>query len=294
MKNSIVCVLFFVVSIAFNSANAQEKQTSAGDTSKIFIVEKNDGAEYIGKIILQDEREVLVETKKLGRIYIPRHEIKSIKEIENVKLSKDGDVILDEVFASRYFIATNGLPSKKGDSYIQWNLYGPDFQFGVAENLNLGIMTTWFGVPIIGSARYSIPLGDNLNLGVGSLLGTGSWAQLDWGLALPFACITIGSKKSNITLTGGYGLSFSKDNSDGQLLLSIAGITKLGEKISLVFDSFIVPNIGTDNNNFSILIPGIRWQADNKRAFQFGFAGLMMNGELAPFPLPMIQWYRKL
>jgi hypothetical protein len=45
---------------------------------------------------------------------------------------------------------------------------------------------------------------------------------------------------------------------------------------------------------FSLLIPGIRWQMDSNKAFQFGFGGIVTDGELVPAPIPMIQWFRKL
>lgn len=54
-------------------------------------------------------------------------------------------------------------------------------------------MTSWFGSPIIGSAKYSIPLNENTNLALGTLLGTGSWASPDYGIALPFAALSLGN-----------------------------------------------------------------------------------------------------
>jgi hypothetical protein len=293
MKNLFVYFVLFVTGILFSTANAQEVTDSSTISPKYYIVIKNDGSEYVGRILTQNEREVLLETKKLGKMYIPKHEISEIKEIEATKITKDGDLIAEEIFASRYFITTNGLSIKKGDSYIQWNIYGPDFQFAVADNLSLGLMTSWVGVPIIATAKYSIGLDDNLHLGLGALLGTGSWAQLNLGGALPFACLTIGNKSTNLNVSSGYGYIFNKDNGEGRLLLSIAGMTKTGKKISIVLDSFILPDI-SNSAGFGLFIPGIRWQSDSKKAFQFGFAGIYVDGEFQPVTFPMIQWYRKL
>jgi hypothetical protein len=294
MKNLLLYTSLITLSIFFFKVNAQEVLDSTKINSKTYIIIKNDGAQYVGKIITQNEREILIETIKLGKIYIPKYEIKKIEEIGDNKLNKNGELIPPESFSSRYFITTNGLPLNKGDNYIQWNLYGPDFQFGVAKNLNIGIMTSWLGVPIIGNAKYSIGLSEYLSLGVGALLGTGSWAQLNWGLLLPFSCITIGNKKNNLTFSGGYGVIFDKNINNGHLLLSVAGSTKLGDKISFVFDSFIVPKNKEDSYGFALFLPGIRWQMDSKKAFQFGFAAIQVEGKLAPLPIPMIQWYRKL
>lgn len=265
------------------------------DTAKVYILIKNDGTEFIGKIISRDAREILMKTERLGEVIIPMHEVREIRELKTGEISSSGEYIHEEVFATRYFISTNGLPIEQGESYVQWNLYGPDFQFGLGENFGVGIMTTWIGVPLIGTVKYSIPVADNANIAVGTLLGTGSWAAPEFGLVLPFAALTIGDRRTNINFSAGYGAAFMENESEGRSLFSIAGMTKLSSKISLVFDSFIAPAKSTsEDDGFALLIPGLRLQFKEKSAFQFGFAGIYANGELAPLPIPMIQWYRKL
>lgn len=252
------------------------------------IVIKHDGTEFIGKIISQDAREVLIDTKSIGKVIIPKHEIKEIRVLKDEDVNYAGIYIPKEIFSTRYFFTTNGLPVEKGESYTQWNLFGPDFQFSAGNNLGLGVMTSWFGVPIIGSAKYTFKLGKNSGLAIGTLLGTGSWAAPDFGLALPYSTLTFGDRRSNISFSAGYGAVWVDSDSDGRMLLSVAAMSKVGPKISLVFDSFIVPDA------FSVLIPGIRWQIKSEQAFQFGFAGLITNGELVPLPIPMLQWFRKI
>jgi hypothetical protein len=195
-------------------------------------------------------------------------------------------------------------------------LYGPDFQFGLGKNVGIGVMSTWVGMPIIGTLKYSFSKTEKLHYGFGLLAGTGSWALPEWGMALPFGVVTLGDKKNNINFSAGYGAIIEKGKSDGRFLFSIAGFSKVGKKISLVLDSFIMPagnyfneeeinyNPSTGYNEtiivrkrkegFALIIPGIRWQLDPNKAFQFGFAGLMVNGEAVPAPIPMIQWFRKL
>ena len=267
----------------------------ATDTTKIYIVVKNDGTEFTGKVLSRDAREILLETTNLGEVIIPMHEIREIRELKPGEVTSSGEYRPEEVFATRYFITTNGLPIEKGESYIQWNLYGPDFQFGIGENLGVGIMTTWVGVPLIGSAKYSWNIAEDVNMSAGALLGTGSWAAPDFGLALPFLALTFGDRRSNINFSGGYGAAFIEGNSEGRSLFAVAGMTKLGNKISLVLDSFIAPgDKSSDKEEFAILIPGLRIQFSEKNAFQFGFAGIYVDGEFAPVPVPMVQWYRKL
>lgn len=281
-------VLFFSVTLSTQYADAQIDT----DTTKTYLIIKNDGAEFIGKIISQDSREVVIVTKALGEIVIPKHEIREIRELKEDEITSEGTLRHSDIFSTRYFITTTGASIKKGDSYIIWNLYGPDIQFGVGDKFGVGVMTSWFGSPIIGTAKYSISIGKNSNLGLGTLLGTGSWASPEYGLALPYAALSFGDAQKNISFSVGYGATFGTDISGGRALFSVAGMSKVNDRLSLVFDSFIISGTGNDEGG-ALLIPGFRFQTDPDKAFQIGFAGVAAGGELIPFPLPMIQWFRK-
>ncbi len=290
--NYLILLIGFCICVLIPSAlSAQDyADTTKTQDNRLYIIINTDGTEFIGKLISQDAREVLIQTEKLGRVYIPRHLISEMRELLPNEY-KNGEFVSDDSFATRYFLTTNGLPLKKGDSYVQWNLYGPDFQFSVSDDFGVGIMTSWIGMPIIGTAKYSFHLGKDFHLGLGTLVGTGSWIKPDLFFALPFGSATLGNRKSNITLSGGYGYGSANGDGSGEALVSIAGLAKVNNKISIVLDSFIVPS---SRANLAVIVPGIRWSNKSDRAFQFGFAGLYFDGEVAPFPIPMVQWYRKL
>jgi hypothetical protein len=160
---------------------------------------------------------------------------------------------------------------------------GSGFEFGIAENFSVGVMTTWLAYPIIGTAKYSIPLAKNASLGLGLLAGTSTWgsSQFSWQFALPFASLTLGDRKKNITFSGGYGSVTTDGDNGGRALVSVAGMAKVGKKVSLVFDSFIFP-ANSDSGGGGLLIPGIRLQTANDKAFQFGFAGIVADGNVLP------------
>lgn len=304
------------------------------DTSATYIVVKNDGTEVIGKIVSMDAREVLLETKAIGQIIISKSTIKEIRILKNEDVNPQGVYAPDQVFATRYFITTNGLPMKKGDMYSQLNLFGPEIHYGVTENFGVGVMTSWFASPIVLTAKYSIKLDSMWHLGIGTLLGTGSWSFPDFYMALPFGALTYGNRKNNITFSAGYGavgykiekeiqtfnpttnkIDFTYTNvpySSGRTLLSVAGMATINKKISLIFDSFIVPDDGSDAGGFALIMPGLRFQTENNKAFQIGFAGIIANytekdynnmgqvigshkvRETIPLPIPMLTWFRKL
>lgn len=292
--------LILILSLGFTlTLNAQIKDDSSTvlNSNKLYVIIKNDGTEFVGKIISMNAREYLIDTKKMGLVYVPKHEIKDVKEVKEGELNATGEYIPSEVFSTRYFITTNALPIEQGESYVQWNLWGPDLQFGVRKNFGIGIMTSWVGIPVVGTAKYSFNLGKKFNAGIGTLIGTGSWAAPDFGLALPFGSLTYGDRRYNVNFSFGYGAIFSKGDAEGRALLSVGGMAKVGKKISLVLDSFIVPNSSNDpsqNNGIAIIIPGLRWQTNSNAAFQLGFAGIVYESNAEPIPIPMLQWYRKL
>lgn len=290
-KNSLFLVLFF---FAFLQTNAQT-DTSKNKGPKLYVITTNDGGEFIGEIISQDSKEILIKTQDRGEVSIPKYQVKEIKELAVGDINTSGVYIPAEVFSTRYFLTTNGLPIKKGENYILWSLWGPDFEFGIAENFSVGVMTTWLAYPLVGTAKYSIPLAKNASLGLGLLAGTSTWGSnvVSWQFALPFASLTLGDRKKNITFSGGYGSVANDGDNSGRALVSVAGMAKVGKKVSLVFDSFIFP-ANSDSGGGGLLIPGIRLQTANDKAFQFGFAGIVADGNVLPIPIPFVQWFKKI
>lgn len=285
-------------------AQTPADSTSQAPSEKVKIIQ-TDGTIRICKIISQNQTEVTVQLEDGRTIVIPQFAIKEIVPLSKSELSKSGKHLGDDMFSSRYFLTTNGFGLEK--SYVQWNLFGPDFQFRISNKFGVGIMTSWFGIPVIGTLKYADTLTENVSYGVGALLGTGSWFVPDFGLALPFAALTLGNRKTNINFSGGYGAVWSDGNSTGRFLCSVAGTAKISKNLSFVFDSFIMPevvttrkNIFTGNNEIvtlsalAVITPGLRIQNSQNSAFQFGFTGLYAADDWAPVPIPTVQWFRSL
>ena len=301
MKIKQILLATFLVLISLITADKAQAQVSNSiDSNKVYVIIKNDGSEFIGKIISSDMREVIMETQKLGAIAIPKHEIKIMKLLQTGDLGVAGSFIPNEPFATRYFITTNGLPIAKGESYITYNIFGPDIQYGLADNLGVGVITTWLGSPIIFTTKYSFEVSKNVNAAVGFLLGTSGWVG-NLGFAVPYGSFTLGDRKSNLTASLGYGSIWGIDANGGRAIVSIAGMRKVSKSISLVFDSFILPattpvvNVyGTYNRDQGgLIIPGVRFQTSENSAFQFGFAGTLSEGGIESFGIPYLQWFRK-
>jgi hypothetical protein len=273
------------------------------DQNKTYIIKTYDGATFVGKIKSHDTKEVLIETVKLGDVVVPTYQLEKIEEAKSTDITETGDYAKDNLFATRYFITTNGLPIKKGEAYALINWYGPDIQYGIADNVSVGIMTSWIGTPVIGNVKYSRKINDNVSLGLGALVGSLGWTSITTGGALPYAALTFGDRKSNFTVSGGYGAIWYDDydgyNVEGEALGSIAGMTRVSNSLTLVFDSFIIPGLSDETPFTTLLIPGVRFQRKENFALQLGLTGIYssdMNGEsggFAPIALPMFQVYWK-
>jgi len=315
-----------------------------GDTTKTVQkhqIIKHDGTKYIGEILSDDGREVLIETEALGKIYIPKADIASIKKIEEVESLMPGNFREAGPFISRYYFTNNALPFKKGDDYAMVQLYGPEVHFSVADNLSIGVMSTWIASPIGLAAKYSIKTGNekvNLSLGTimfssGYLFQARGWGGLHWG------SLTYGVPGKNITFSSGFGYVDLIENSRSTFetglqklnrgsVSSVAGIFPVGERSSFIFDSMvsfseqrnyqsyggyydingdyvsgmITYDSGTQMSAF--LMPGMRFQKHERRAFQIALAGVIQYSSIGfysgsttartrTFPVPMCSWFFK-
>ena len=278
-KLIIICSFIFSFNFGFS-------QTYPADSTKLVCITLNDGTKIIGKVTQNNERELTVSSTNGRRQIIPQYFVKTISDINESDMSKNGKYLGKDNYCTRYFLTTNGLPIEKGKNYIQWNLFGPDIQFSVSDHFGVGIVTSWIGNPVVGSFKYSNKISKNVHYAIGGLVGTTTWYGRA-GLALPFAALTFGNGRNNINFSSGYGAVWKGFESNGTALYSIAGMAKLSNKLSFVFDSFIT-------KEFGFFTPNLRYHFTETNAFQFGIAFLQAEGEFRRIPLPMFQWYRRL
>jgi hypothetical protein len=224
-----------------------QTQVTPGDTTE-YIIKLGNGNEYVGVIVQDDGRELLIESKSVGKIYLKKTEIISISKNDKAhSVVVDGEVWDNNTFSTRYFVTTNGLPIKKGENYYMINLYGPELHVAVSNSLNVGLMTTWIGAPFLFTLKKSFPTKrKDLNFALGSLTGNLGYLNSFKGVfSLNFMSITKGNRENNITFSSGVVFYnngpksqdyYSSVRSSG-ILNSIAGTLRIGKSTSLIFDS---------------------------------------------------------
>jgi hypothetical protein len=332
--------------------NSEPNASTSGDTTK-YVVIRNNGIEYVGLLLSDDGREVLIMTQTLGKVYIPKSEIKSIKPLDYSEEVKKGEYTGGGVFSTRYQFTTSCFPIKKGENYAMVNLYGPEVHFAVHKDFSVGVMSTWIGSPLALAFKYTRGTSNpKINYGFGTLIGTSGYFNqakslggLHWGM------LTRGTRTSNITLSLGFAFlkfgpkeiqteyiyqpgtypsvdqvplsdikQIENKNLGTSLVIGVAGQTKVGKKTSLVYDCMFLRY--TDKSrvgyqpfqssyswwdptvtvpvwqlyppaaNVLILMPGMRFQKSDTRAFQISLAGVITDN--ISFPLPMLSWFFKI
>lgn len=333
-----------------------------------YVVIRNNGTELIGKIISDDGREVLLESKTIGKIYIQKWDIKSITVFKPENVTKTGEYREKGPFTTRYQFTTNSFPIEKGDNYAVVNLYGPEVQFAVTNRFSVGVIATWIASPIALALKYTIPTNNpKWNFGLGTLLGSTGYINQGRGFGgLHWGMVTYGNRLNNITFSAGFSYLKTGINNNQNLykpgtyaaqqdpmnpgtyyfqyyfpyleknsspmvsapIIGLGGITSVGKKASFVFDAMLL--FGTfksksytqDVQNYynttgqpeytvvsdpietgtekiksvnAVIMPGMRFQKSENRAFQISLAGVIgkTDGVGYSFPIPMATWYFK-
>ena len=297
------CLALVMSSAVFSQVGTDTTQLKEKPTVK---VTKNDGSVFIGKIVKDDGREILMKTNSIGDVYIAKSDIKSITEVDKLQSTYSGNYREEGPFKSRYYFTNNALPLEKGDNYALVHLYGPEVHVAVSDRLSIGVMATWIASPIGLALKYVIPTDNKkLNFSLGTIMiSSGYLLQARGYGGLHWVSMTNGSPGKNLTLSTGVGyLDFDFGSAEVASVSSIAGIYPVGERSSFIFDSMIgVSGNSTDGISFnSFFMPGMRFQKTERKAFQVALAGVISvreNGfgstESNSFPVPMCSWFFKL
>ena len=199
---------------------------------------------------------------------------------------------------------------KKNEGYLKVIPIGVDFQFAITDSWSIGGMTSWYGVPLIVTSKYSFELDRTLHVSAGFLYGNLlHGAQIfiggdpfSVGGGIGFGNITFGADERNINISGGYGFvhqSFTQIDpatleylgteirADGTVMFSIAGMYRFSEQGTFIFDSM---GLLVDGEIFYGINPAIRYSPKPYHIWQFGIGIGGSSDFLVPIPLPMISF----
>ena len=268
--------------------------TGKKDPTIVYVIQRFDGDVLVGKIVYEDPAMIKFNVKKLGVIVIRKRDIEVIRPMTRHMAQTVGNYIPQEVYASRYVLTSNSLPVKKGENYGDLNLYGPDIHRFFLDNLDVQITSSWVLLPVIANIKYSFKIAHSLYLGGGVMAGWTPWGFSSNSGAIAYGTLTYGNRKSNITLSVGSGEMNTLGLAEQRNMFSLACITKVGLRTSLLFDSFVMPSGASQVSGFAVYLPGLRFQSDPYTAFQFGLGAIVLNGAIQPAPVPFVQWFKRI
>lgn len=295
---STLLLLFAFVSISYAQPGSATK-----------VIQLTNGNEYTGTILSDDGREILIETAALGKIYIKKSEIKSISDYkEDDFVVLNSEKVKSNPFSTRYSFTTNALPIKKKENYYMINLWGPEFHIAVADNFNIGVMTTWIGSPFALAAKYSFQTKNpKLNFSIGEIAGNGGYIDPQTLISLSFGNVTYGDRDRNVTLGVGYGvfdfdqemyrpgtyyptvgnpyptIQYTKKPASKGVIASVGMNIRISEKTNFIFDSMFgsMNTTNSDGNWFfdpvSQTSTAVVVQTERTRPFFIFMPGLRIN-----------------
>lgn len=203
MKITHIITLIFV----FFQFSIIAQDIDSTDSKKLVLITKNNGGEFIGEIISDDGREILLMTTTIGKIYINKSDISGITLVDEKSTNKvGGEFRAEGPFTTRYFFTNNSLPIKKNEHYAMIQLYGPEVHFSVSDKLSLGIMASWIASPIALASKLCLYSKNNIHISLGNIFGNSGYIEQGKVFGgLHWLTITKGDRMKNFSFSAGYG-----------------------------------------------------------------------------------------
>jgi hypothetical protein len=272
MKHTFLLICFLCSSMLLFS---QDSTAIAQDTNTYSITTFS-GKSYIGKILSDDGKQMLIVTKNVGKIYLSKEDVKSITIIKSENEIVDGEYVGGPLeFTTRYIFTTNALPIKKGKNYAMLNIFGPEVHFAVTDRLGVGLMTTWIASPIaiVGKYTFKTEEANSLwNYSIGTILGTSGYlGNFSANMGLHWATATYGNRNNNVSFSGGWSYNTFRAATFNDYYVpgtyssnqptptkkpplvngptfGVSGILKVGQKASFIWDNMLFINSVTSSD----------------------------------------------
>ncbi|HHS95280.1 MAG TPA: hypothetical protein ENJ45_01730, partial [Phaeodactylibacter sp.] len=202
MKKPTYAFIFLTVFLfSFSNLFSQVVADSTKSSQRV-LIKMLDGDEFIGHIISQDDKTIVLNTSN-GKMKLIASKIKSVEVYEY-----EGRFKFPNPHDTRYYFGPSGIPLGKREGYYQnLMLFGNFVNYGITDFLSIGggfeFLSTVNGNPILFfTPKVGFNVAKKFHLGGGLMvLGVtdGGIGTLGYGVA------TYGSSETNLSLGIGYG-----------------------------------------------------------------------------------------
>lgn len=246
----------------------QNKGEATEPNDTIYVFELNDGTLISGKLVSEDDREIVVLTDNKGRIILPKYTIKS-KRLALKTDFLDSKLIHKNPHPSRYFYSPSAFPIEKNSGYFNLTYFVVlQAQYGLTDHLSVGVSSTFLLMPLLINVKWSEKIADDLYVSFGGQIGRIWWTPSSPIVGLGFGNVTYGNPEENVTVNAGYGFLSDEDGENrGLFMSSLCGNKRISDKVSLMLDLFYL----SDGVTPTVLGgPGIRIYSGKRVAWDIG------------------------
>lgn len=240
-------------------AAAPPSPATSGTTTEIvgssYSVEVSSGNRFIGVLQAATPEALDFATPDLGPVHVLRTSLRELVLLTAEQARAGRDYVGN---GERLFFGPTARNLRRGEGSVQdIDVFLLTANYGISNNFSLGVIATF--IPAAGSynvfgitPKVSVPLSESVHVGAGALLlfvGGGS-------VGVTYANATVGSADHN--LTGGLGFGFSGSGGFGSTpVLMVGGATRVGRRISLVDETYVVHSSGRNGDLSATGVAGI-------------------------------------
>jgi hypothetical protein len=250
MKNFFFLLLMLVLSAS--SAIAQNDSTNTGRLVEVRTTEDN---KFIGTIISDDGVNMVILTTTIGKVSIPKLQIKSIKYLDEGQ-GKSRSFNPGMIQHHRYILNKNALPMEEN----QVQMHMPMLCFGLvdigfSERFSLTAGTFWFAAFGF-QGNYIIPTKSAGNFGISAGVGglvrrfgtSNTMGQITGFNANVY--YTLGDEKRNFTIGGGYLSNFEGRNNS--YYFNFGGQIQFNNRMAVITEGAIAPEFEGGTFGFAL------------------------------------------
>lgn len=235
----------------------------------LVTVEINDGSNFKGSIVKQDESKIYFKTINGIEATIPKSIIKKIKPLEG-KIVEGTYLRLDPNY-SRLLFAPTARPLKKGEGYFSdYFVFFPGISYGLTTNISLMAGFSFLpGASFNEQLKYIAPkIGVSLSEKFAIATGALYIGVEDVAAGIAFLVGTYGERDRCFTL--GLGLGYTKEEDEDlkfaeHPILMFGGNARLSNSVALISENWLITGSDFDitQQPFSI---GVRFFGDHVSA----------------------------
>jgi hypothetical protein len=214
-----------------------------GDTTQVHTLYTRRGDQFVGRL-LEKNKAVVGFLVNADTVFF------STKSVKRIVIRRKTNLLPATMVTERLFVSPTAFPLKKGVREYRNNcLLFNSYRKGITNNMQVGIgfMPALFVNLIWVDTKVTIPIGKNINAGLGGMLGGGNNVDFisdfeTFGFAAGFGALTIGTKSHFINLSSAYVLHGIKSNPENKWLYSFGGAMKIPKrKHRLYYELLYVP-----------------------------------------------------